>query len=262
MMGVPTFKFKLWAFAIGRGDRRPVRRALRRRSSVRQLRHSSSCEFSILFARRGRAGRFRQHDRRHRSAASLICVPAGAVPRLRPTTGSMRRVPVPDLRPWCHRVMIFRPQGLIPSRRRAAEFEGPRRRRQQEVTVRIEWTDQSRPDARPAQADPGEPRHRRDGRRPTAGSRCSRSTTSRCASAAWSPSTRSTSRIHEGEILGLIGPNGAGKTTCFNAMTGVYRPTDGRDPVPGRSSRPAASRTDHPARASPGRSRTSGSSRR
>jgi branched-chain amino acid transport system ATP-binding protein len=33
--------------------------------------------------------------------------------------------------------------------------------------------------------------------------------------------------IKRGEILGLIGPNGAGKTTCFNAMTGVYRPTAG-----------------------------------
>ena len=34
--------------------------------------------------------------------------------------------------------------------------------------------------------------------------------------------------IFEGEILGLIGPNGAGKTTCFNAMTGVYQPTEGQ----------------------------------
>ena len=33
--------------------------------------------------------------------------------------------------------------------------------------------------------------------------------------------------IQRGEILGLIGPNGAGKTTCFNAITGVYRPTAG-----------------------------------
>jgi branched-chain amino acid transport system ATP-binding protein len=33
--------------------------------------------------------------------------------------------------------------------------------------------------------------------------------------------------LYRGEILGLIGPNGAGKTTCFNAMTGVYRPTSG-----------------------------------
>lgn len=34
--------------------------------------------------------------------------------------------------------------------------------------------------------------------------------------------------LYEGEILGLIGPNGAGKTTCFNAMTGVYAPTEGQ----------------------------------
>jgi branched-chain amino acid transport system ATP-binding protein len=34
--------------------------------------------------------------------------------------------------------------------------------------------------------------------------------------------------LHRGEIFGLIGPNGAGKTTCFNAMTGVYRPTSGQ----------------------------------
>ena len=33
--------------------------------------------------------------------------------------------------------------------------------------------------------------------------------------------------IKRGEILGLIGPNGAGKTTCFNAITGVFRPTSG-----------------------------------
>jgi ABC-type branched-subunit amino acid transport system ATPase component len=33
--------------------------------------------------------------------------------------------------------------------------------------------------------------------------------------------------IEHGQIFGLIGPNGAGKTTCFNAITGVYRPTSG-----------------------------------
>src|SRR5262249_11148277 len=45
--------------------------------------------------------------------------------------------------------------------------------------------------------------------------------------------------LREGEIFGLIGPNGAGKTTCFNAMTGVYRPTSGQirfrgQPISGR----------------------------
>jgi branched-chain amino acid transport system ATP-binding protein len=34
--------------------------------------------------------------------------------------------------------------------------------------------------------------------------------------------------INQGEIIGLIGPNGAGKTTCFNMITGVYEPTEGK----------------------------------
>ncbi|WP_018155758.1 ABC transporter ATP-binding protein [Demetria terragena] len=41
--------------------------------------------------------------------------------------------------------------------------------------------------------------------------------------------------IRRGEILGLIGPNGAGKTTCFNAMTGVYKPTRGNVTLEGET---------------------------
>jgi len=33
--------------------------------------------------------------------------------------------------------------------------------------------------------------------------------------------------LRQGEILAVIGPNGAGKTTLFNAITGVYEPTEG-----------------------------------
>jgi branched-chain amino acid transport system ATP-binding protein len=35
-------------------------------------------------------------------------------------------------------------------------------------------------------------------------------------------------QVKEGERLALIGPNGAGKTTLFNAITGLYHPTQGQ----------------------------------
>jgi len=44
-----------------------------------------------------------------------------------------------------------------------------------------------------------------------------------------------TFHIDRGEILGLIGPNGAGKTSCFNAITGVYAPTEGEVRFQGRT---------------------------
>ncbi|MBX9625180.1 MAG: ABC transporter ATP-binding protein [Gemmataceae bacterium] len=34
--------------------------------------------------------------------------------------------------------------------------------------------------------------------------------------------------VEPGQIFSVIGPNGAGKTTVFNAVTGIYEPTDGR----------------------------------
>jgi branched-chain amino acid transport system ATP-binding protein len=34
--------------------------------------------------------------------------------------------------------------------------------------------------------------------------------------------------VKPGEIFSVIGPNGAGKTTVFNAVTGIYEPTEGR----------------------------------
>jgi ABC-type branched-subunit amino acid transport system ATPase component len=40
--------------------------------------------------------------------------------------------------------------------------------------------------------------------------------------------------VASGSITAVIGPNGAGKTTLFNAITGVYEPTEGRVLVSGR----------------------------
>jgi branched-chain amino acid transport system ATP-binding protein len=39
--------------------------------------------------------------------------------------------------------------------------------------------------------------------------------------------------LQPGELVGLIGPNGAGKTTAFNALTGVYAPSEGQVLVAG-----------------------------
>src|SRR5947208_1620744 len=33
--------------------------------------------------------------------------------------------------------------------------------------------------------------------------------------------------VEAGQIFSVIGPNGAGKTTVFNAITGIYEPTEG-----------------------------------
>ena len=60
-----------------------------------------------------------------------------------------------------------------------------------------------------------------------------------------------TFNINRGEILGLIGPNGAGKTTCFNAMTGVYRPTSGTVTFDHQVMAKLEAQPDHPARHRP-----------
>ena len=41
--------------------------------------------------------------------------------------------------------------------------------------------------------------------------------------------------VHRGEILAIIGPNGAGKTTLFNCVTGFFEPTSGAIALDGRS---------------------------
>src|SRR5579872_7085819 len=43
--------------------------------------------------------------------------------------------------------------------------------------------------------------------------------------------------VEPGQIFSVIGPNGAGKTTVFNAITGIYEPTEGQVLFEGRELR-------------------------
>src|SRR5436190_15703993 len=43
--------------------------------------------------------------------------------------------------------------------------------------------------------------------------------------------------VEKGQVFSVIGPNGAGKTTVFNAVTGVYEPTEGDILFEGRALR-------------------------
>jgi branched-chain amino acid transport system ATP-binding protein len=119
-------------------------------------------------------------------------------------------------------VMVFRPQGLLPSRQRAAELkdEAP-----PDVATDLPvLEDASRHENRPI-APVSVPKSERlllelDDLSMEFGGVVALDSVSL--------------RVTEGEIFGIIGPNGAGKTTIFNCITGVLEPTGGAIRLEGR----------------------------
>jgi branched-chain amino acid transport system permease protein len=125
---------------------------------------------------------------------------------------------------------IFRPQGLLPSRRRAAELteagHGDGLGATTEVDVAAaEATDAPPPAALPdvdlaaAERGPSAPA--------ASGTVVLDVTDVNMLFGGVRALEDVALAVREGEIFGLIGPNGAGKTTLFNCITGVFRPTSG-----------------------------------
>ena len=101
-------------------------------------------------------------------------------------------------------MMLFRPEGLIPSARRKAELEEPER-----GAPAVRRADMSATEPRPE----GEPLLEAIQVRKEFGGLVAVNDVD--------------FTIPRGSIVSLIGPNGAGKTTFFNILTGVYKPTAG-----------------------------------
>jgi len=141
-------------------------------------------------------------------------------------------------------IMIFRPQGLIPSRQRAAELArstgdtGMGAVATPTESVEVEAVAAATP--APAVAD--EEAHEEVAGL-LAGAQAERSAASdvvvelralRMEFGGVVAINRVSLEVARNQIFGVIGPNGAGKTTVFNCVTGFLRPTSGEILLDGR----------------------------
>ena len=133
------------------------------------------------------------------------------------------QVPAEDRQMWIGAVillmMIFRPAGLIPAKRRKAELSG------------LDKTVQSpRPLPYPPARGCEDDDHHRSRAAPSATAEVVYDVKNVTLRFGGVTSLNNVSlQMHRGEILAVIGPNGAGKTSLFNSLTGVYTPQEGDD---------------------------------
>jgi branched-chain amino acid transport system permease protein len=139
-------------------------------------------------------------------------------------------------------IMVFRPQGLIPSRQRAAELaeagEGSglaatvvTTEEPEEAAPEIAEFAASRTAAGPAPATSSDELPVEV----TAAETVLELRTVTMAFGGVVAMENVSLEVHRGQIFGIIGPNGAGKTTLFNCVTGFFRPTRGEILLNGRS---------------------------
>jgi branched-chain amino acid transport system permease protein len=138
-------------------------------------------------------------------------------------------------------MMVFRPQGLLPSRQRAAELSEAGGGEEQSLgaVTPIAAAPSDLEDAAPevtetqvaaGPAAAGDVVHRTTGGGPVLELR---HVTMEFGGVI---ALREVSLLVErDQVFGIIGPNGAGKTTLFNCVTGVFRPTSGEIDLDGGS---------------------------
>ena len=144
-------------------------------------------------------------------------------------------------------MMVFRPQGLLPSRQRAAELAeaGPSAGLSAALSVPEEPVPEPEaPAYEPAPAPPAAPGEG-DGEAELPEAVAAAAADDGDVVLELADVTMQfggvvamnavSLAVERGEIFGIIGPNGAGKTTLFNCVTGVFHPTSGTVLLNGRS---------------------------
>jgi branched-chain amino acid transport system permease protein len=139
-------------------------------------------------------------------------------------------------------IMVFRPQGLIPSRQRAAELAEAGETAGLAATVvttqEIEEQAPGAPAPVEAEATEAENDDATAAELPVEIEAAETVLELRDVTMAFGGvvAMKNVSlAVRRGQIFGIIGPNGAGKTTLFNCVTGIIRPTSGEILVNGRS---------------------------
>ncbi len=140
-------------------------------------------------------------------------------------------------------IMVFRPQGLIPSRQRAAELAEAGETTGMAAAVVVSHEVEEEPvevaDAADAGAAPASPEEEpADAELPIEIEAAQTVLELRDVTMEFGGvvAMKDVSvSVRRGQIFGIIGPNGAGKTTLFNCVTGIFRPTSGEILINGKS---------------------------
>ena len=139
-------------------------------------------------------------------------------------------------------IMVFRPQGLIPSRQRAAELAEAGETTGMAAAVVVSHEVEEEPaeaaDAEDAEAAATSPEEEAaDAELPIEIEAAQTVLELRDVTMEFGGvvAMKDVSvSVRRGQIFGIIGPNGAGKTTLFNCVTGIFRPTGGEILVNGK----------------------------